>query len=171
MYHNVKPVMPLMFAWEIMPKPGMVDTGAKTGWKRSWEKINKIAQRNTWQLDMREIKNALKKDNYTVVVTEADQTILYVNSNFEKMTGYASSEAIGKKPNFLQGPKTDPVVRRKINQAIKETRSVEAEVFNYRKDGGLYLCSIEIIPVFNAQEELVNFVALEQELPLVAESV
>ena len=49
-----------------------------------------------------------------------DNPLIYVNSGFEQMTGYAASEVLGKNCRFLQGPDTDPAAGNTIRQAIRE---------------------------------------------------
>lgn len=166
MYKNVKPVVPLIHAWEFMPRPGMTGNGEKAGWKKDWEKLESVARRRGWHMDISSLKEVCRKNSHAVVVTETDQTILYVSSNFEQMTGYQAVEAIGKKPDFLQGPKTEALARQQIRKAVNAAEQVKVQLTNYRKNGELYLCSVDIMPVFNGDNQLVNFLALEKELPL-----
>lgn len=164
-YKNAKPVVPLMYAWEFMPRPRMIDSGRKVLWEKDWESLKKIALQRGWQTDISYVKEVCRKNSRVVVVTETDQTILYVSSNFEEMTGYPPAEVIGRKPNLLQGPETEVSARQQIRKAVNTAEKVEVQLTNYRKNGEPYLCSVNIIPVFNANHQLVNFLALEKEVP------
>ncbi|MCS6762959.1 MAG: PAS domain S-box protein [Candidatus Protistobacter heckmanni] len=65
-------------------------------------------------LSQRLLQAALAHLNDIIVITEAghpDQgglRIIYVNESFERRTGYAAHEVLGRKPSFLRGPKTSP---------------------------------------------------------------
>ncbi|PKJ10001.1 PAS domain-containing protein, partial [Escherichia coli] len=83
---------------------------------------------------------------------------------FERMTGYASEFARGKKPNFLQGKNTEKDVRSNVRMALGKRQFVETVITDYRKNGEEYLCKVKIYPMFNKANELVNFLALENEV-------
>lgn len=61
--------------------------------------------------------------------------LIYVNAGFERLTGYAAAEAIGRNCRFLQGPDTDPETTETIRRALREERPCTVEVLNYRKGG------------------------------------
>lgn len=70
-----------------------------------------------------------------------DDPIVYVNPAFEKITGYRSSEVIGKNPRFLQGADIKQPELEAIRLALREERSCRVVLRNYRRDGSLYLFS------------------------------
>src|SRR5271169_564037 len=84
---------------------------------------------------------AVDRLNDIVMVTEgapADEPgprILFVNSAFEKMTGYSAEEVLGRSPRFLSGPGTSKADLGRIDAALRERRPVRADLLNYRKDG------------------------------------
>lgn len=97
----------------------------------------------------------------TVIVTNLQKEIIWVSQRFYHMTGYLPSEAIGRKPGFLQGPKTDQLAVVQMNEKLKLLEPVISKIANYRKDGQEYMCELEIYPVFDKQHTPVNFVAIE----------
>lgn len=99
-----------------------------------------------------------------VVITSPEQKIEWVSAGFFSMTGYTRNEAINRKPTFLQGEKTDLHLKQELKDKLKHSKRVEANLVNYRKNGGEYLCYIEIEPVYNQNEKLVNFIAFEKEV-------
>ncbi len=99
-----------------------------------------------------------------IIVTSLKQNIEWVSTGFQSMTGYASIEVIGKSPGFLQGKKPKETANtRKIREALRDVKPVHAEVLNYRKSGEPYICKLDIHPLFDKNQELVNFIAFENE--------
>jgi len=64
-----------------------------------------------------------------------DQPIVYCNDFFERMTLYPKDVILGVNCRFLQGPLTDKGVVREIREAIAESRPLDVEILNYRRDG------------------------------------
>jgi PAS domain S-box-containing protein len=104
-----------------------------------------------------------------VVVTDGElrspgPTILYVNSAFERMTGYVSSEVGGRSPRLLQGEKTSLVARRMLMRALRRGERAKVVLINYRKSGEPYHCQVEIFPLLDKDGTLLKAVALEREV-------
>ena len=99
-----------------------------------------------------------------IVVTNVERKIEWVSSGFEKMTGYPIQELMGRNPRFLQEGNGPIPVRALSKFSIREDTSTFLEVYNYRKNGDRYLCRVHIFPLFDASQQLVNFIALESEV-------
>ncbi len=115
--------------------------------------------------ETRKLAMVASKTNNAVIITNAVGEIEWVNAGFEKMTGYSAGEIMGKRPaSFLQGPDTDPEVRRFMRQRLSEQRSYESELVNYSKSGMPYWVNIAVQPVFDEQGILRNFIAIESDV-------
>src|ERR1019366_8233287 len=92
---------------------------------------------------------AVGRFNDIVMVTEAEPLeepglrILYVNPAFERITGYAAEEVLGRSPRFLQGPRTSVDEIGRIGAALRARKPFRAELLNYRKDGSTFWVEIE----------------------------
>ncbi len=107
---------------------------------------------------------ANKTDN-SVVITDANGFIEYVNPGFNKLTGYVLEDVIGKKPGaVLQGDHTDPETRERITKNLKERKPFYDEILNYDKDGNPYWISLAINPVFNDKGELDKFISIQANI-------
>jgi PAS domain S-box-containing protein len=146
---------PLLAGWEFRQKPLLLAGNA--GWRS-------LAKMRDWALSA-PVRRDLLSDKWTIVVTDTQQIIQYVNPNFEKMTGYANYEVVGRRPNFLQGEETSKSVRMRIREAIEQQKPVSELVLNFRKDRTAYWCQVSIRPILNKQKEVVNFIAFEEEVP------
>ena len=151
---------PLSIGNEFMPHPkNQLSEEAQN----DFNIISQYAQSKEW-VEWVDFEKHLKKGTNSVVISDNNQTILYVSSGFEYMTGYSQLFATGKKAKFLQGEKTEIDVLQTIQKAVEKREFVECVLTNYRKNGESYLCKVKIFPMFNKTNELVNFVALESEV-------
>lgn len=114
-----------------------------------------------WQFDHELI---LKKDYDALILTDANQTIQWVNKGFSKMTGYPANYALGKQPKFLQGAGTKPEIRKSIREKLGRSDIFSEIVVNYRKNKEEYICKITIIPLLNSSLNLTHFLAIEKEV-------
>lgn len=121
-------------------------------------------------MGLEDLVAALAVDSETaVVVTDGElshpgPTILYVNGAFERMTGYLSSELLGKTPRLLQGERTSLATRRALARALRKGQRTKVALINYRKSGEAYRCEVEVFPILDRDGVLVNAVALEREV-------
>jgi PAS domain S-box-containing protein len=126
--------------------------------------LSRISQKNNWDFNLSFIREFIRDEAHTIVLTDAKVKILWVNDGFQDMTGYTPEEAIGQSPKFLQGRDTDPITRKEIREKIESRNIFKGKVLNYRKNGEPYLCQVSIEPIFNDKNELVNFIAFEREI-------
>tara|TARA_R110002020_G_scaffold410770_4_gene620435 strand:- start:2652 stop:4409 length:1758 start_codon:yes stop_codon:yes gene_type:complete len=78
----------------------------------------------------------------------ANSPLLYVNKSFERMTGYARHEVIGKDCRYLQGNERDQPEIARIRAAIEAAEPVDATLRNYRKDGSEFWNSLSLRPAW-----------------------
>ena len=91
---------------------------------------------------------------------QPDNPIIYVNPAFERVTGYAAAEALGRNCRFLQGAGTDPSAVAEIRQALKEERDLRTELLNYRKDGSSFWNELTISPLRDAKGRVTHYVGI-----------
>ncbi|WP_130734759.1 PAS domain-containing protein [Flavobacterium sp. J27] len=102
-----------------------------------------------------------KKKKVTILITDANFKIVFVSSNFVKMTGYDVKEVIGQSPKMFQGKATSIQTRKKIRMAIEKRIPFQESILNYKKDGTTYLCKIEAFPKFDKNGNFINYIAFE----------
>ncbi|HKQ78043.1 MAG TPA: PAS domain S-box protein [Blastocatellia bacterium] len=118
---------------------------------------------------LRLLKAAIEQSSESVFITTSQldwpgPQIVYVNSAFTKMTGYAFEDVVGKSPRILQGPKTDLAVIERLCKNCEEGRTFFGEAINYRKDGSEFYVEWSIGPVRNERGEVTYFVATQRDV-------
>ncbi len=112
-------------------------------------------------------KLSLVADNTSnsVVITDTEGKIEYVNQGFEKMTGYRSEEVLGRKPgHFLQGADTNQTTVGRIRQKLDQGAAFYEEILNYHKSGMSYWISLAINPVLNTKGQIEHFVSVQADI-------
>ncbi len=96
--------------------------------------------------------------------SQSDNPIVYVNSAFERITGYTASEVLGRNPRFLYG--TDSTQRgvMELRQALAEQRECRVELRNYRKDGRVFWNELSVSPVRNEECVVTHFVGIQFDI-------
>ena len=125
------------------------------------ETLRAYAKKYNWLFDFEGI--IYNTDFDAIVLTNAYKSIEWVNKGFTKMTGYTAKYAIGKKPVFLQGNETSNTTLKRISNLLKNGNDIKETIINYRKNGQIYNCTIEIYPLTNSKKDITHFVAFERE--------
>lgn len=113
---------------------------------------------------LRRLSRAVEHTSNSVVITDAEGVIEYVNPHFSRVTGYSPEEAIGRKPSILKSGITDPHVYETLWQSILQGTSWTGELYNRRKDGGLYWSLLTVSPIRNDAGVLTHFVGVAEDI-------
>nr|AML79315.1 putative LOV domain-containing protein [Chelidonium majus] len=114
-----------------------------------------------------ELKDALASLQQTFVVSDAsrpDCPIIYASSGFFTMTGYSSSEVVGRNCRFLQGPDTDQNEVKKIRDCVKAGKSYCGRLLNYKKDGKPFWNLLTVTPIKDENGKVIKFIGMQVEV-------
>ena len=117
---------------------------------------------NNYQL----VASVIQKANEAIIISDADQTITYVNPAFEKITGYSSSEALGQKTNLLNAGYHDPAFYQQMWQSLQNSGKWQGEIWNKRKDGSIYPEQLTINAILDEQGKASRYVAFFTDISL-----
>jgi len=100
----------------------------------------------------------------SVLITEADGTIMYVNPAFEQVTGYGRAEVIGQNPRLLNGGKHGPEFYQAMWATLTQGRAWTGVFINKKKDGTLYEAEAIISPMRDETGRVINYVGVERDV-------
>jgi len=112
----------------------------------------------------------IERLNDIVMITEATPVdapgprIIYVNTAFERVTGYSRNEVIGKSPRLLQGPETDRTELERLKRALVNKESVHVELVNYGKSGKPHWLEMDIVPVVDSDGAVPYFASIQRDV-------
>jgi len=92
--------------------------------------------------------------------SQPDNPIVYASPGFERLTGYASTEVLGRNCRFLQGGNTDPEAVARIRAAIEADQPCTVELLNFRKDGTPFWNELSVSPVRDQAGRTTHFVGV-----------
>ena len=118
----------------------------------------RLAERLQWQ------SLAVEQGPASVVMTDLQGTIEYVNPRFCEVTGYGFDEVRGKNPRLLQSGRTPPEVYREMWATITSGRPWYGELMNRKKDGTLYWDAMWVYPLRDATGTVARFLALKEDI-------
>ncbi|MHA8072619.1 PAS domain S-box protein [Aquirufa ecclesiirivi] len=145
-----------VLSWNSSPNE---QTGKLYGIARDITESKKIIEEN------KRLSWVARGTDNIVVIANAKGQIEWVNHPFEKLTEYTLNEVIGKTPgSFLQYPGSDPMTVQAMKEAIAECKTFRGEIRNRSKSGREYWLEIFLNPIFNEQQELINFIAIESDI-------
>ncbi|MEG3617251.1 PAS domain S-box protein [Magnetovibrio sp. PR-2] len=107
---------------------------------------------------------AIEASPSSVIITDTEGVIEYVNPRFVETTGYASSEAIGQKPSLLKSGQTEPAIYAKLWETILRGETWRGELCNRKRSGALYWESTAIAPIIDANGAITRFVAIKEDI-------
>ena len=117
--------------------------------------------------EARKLSMVASHTNNMVIITDNIGCIEWVNSSFERITGYNKGQVYGRKPgSFLQGERSDLGVIKKMAQAIAEKQGFSVEIINYNKAGEPYWVAIEASPVKDENGAIKHFIAIQTDISL-----
>ena len=108
-------------------------------------------------------KYAVENSDNSVILTDKDRNILYVNDNFEKNTGFLKEEIKGLKPTILGSGKTPEETYTDLNKKLDAGEKWEGEFVNKRKDGTIFYEKASIVPII-IDNELKNYLAIKLDV-------
>lgn len=152
-------IHPLVSGMEFIPLEKQ-----QSRWMMELSALQEMAVKEKWK-NMPDLLEALHNPEVAVVVTNREEQIQWVSEGFFTMTGFSREEVLHRKPNFLQGPETDREAVRQVRQTLDKEQPTEGTFINYRKNGDPYVCKVVITPLFNQEDTLTNFIAVEKEVP------
>jgi PAS domain S-box-containing protein len=100
----------------------------------------------------------------SIIITETDGTITYVNPATVAISGYSREELLGKTPAIFKSGQTDKAVYSKLWQTISRGEIWNGQLVNKRKDGTFIEENATISPVRNEEGELTHFVAMKRDM-------
>ncbi|MEI6177325.1 MAG: PAS domain S-box protein, partial [Verrucomicrobiota bacterium] len=107
---------------------------------------------------------AVEQAAESIVITDPDGTIIYVNPMFETSTGYTRVEAIGQTPRILKGGKQNAGFYQKMWTMLQRGEVWQGHFINKRKDGSLYEEEATISPIRTTEGKITSFVAVKRDV-------
>ena len=110
------------------------------------------------------LSQAVEQSPDSIVITDLQGNIEYVNACFVENTGYSFEEALGKNPRMLQSGRTPPATFEAMWAALKSGKGWQGEFINRRKDGSEYVEFVNIAPIRQPDGRVSHYLAVKQDI-------
>ncbi len=110
------------------------------------------------------LSRAIEQADETIIISDAEGNIQYVNPAFEKTTGYTAKEVISQNLKILRSDQHDDSFYNQMWQTLSSGNQWHGEIINKKKDGTTFVEDAVISPVFNSHREIINYVAAKIDI-------
>jgi PAS domain S-box-containing protein len=121
-------------------------------------------ERDRAEKKLRLLSRSVDQSPVSIVITDKDGIIEYVNPTFSDITGYSYDETIGRKPDIVKSGQHSEEVYRELWETITGGHDWSGELINKKKDGTFYWESVVISPIFDSDGEITHFVGVKDDI-------
>ncbi len=143
------------------------DAGNPTGMVAQ---MSEITERLSDEDKLRLHARIIEDSDQGILITDADERIVSVNTAFTRITGYSAAEAIGKTPDLLRSGKHTADFRAQVRSAMKGAGPWHGEIFGRRKNGEIFPQSVTISVVRNDKGETTHAFSIFSDISVFKEA-
>lgn len=125
------------------------------------EDINAKKQSEEW---LNKLSLAVDQSQSSIMITDMDARIEYVNATNVRETGYSLEELIGSNPCILKSGKTPKATYEEMWAHLLRGDLWQGELTNRRKDGSEYIELVNVSPVRQANGQITNYMAIKENI-------
>jgi len=114
--------------------------------------------------ELRKLTRAVAQSPVSIVITDVQGVIEFVNPKFTELTGYRADEVLGKTPSLLKSGQVPREVYRDLWATISSGRIWKGELINKKKNGELFREHATISPIKNPDGEITHFLATKEDI-------
>ena len=130
-----------------------------------WYGLNSdITERKTSEATLTKLSKALEQSLSSVMITDLDATIEYVNQAFINNTGYRREEIIGQKPNLLKSGKTSRAIYDAMWLALLAGKTWQGEIINVNKQGQEFIELTWISPIRQDNQTISHYLSIKEDI-------
>jgi diguanylate cyclase (GGDEF)-like protein/PAS domain S-box-containing protein len=113
---------------------------------------------------LRKLSSAIEQSPSSILITDLDANIEYVNPAFTHSTGYTFEEVRGRDPGLLKSELTTAQTYEEMWKALLAGKTWRGELANRKKNGSLYWESLVIAPVHDEQGAVTHYVSIHEDI-------
>jgi len=126
--------------------------------------LTDITDRVADELRLRQLSTIVEQSPSSILITNVDGEIEYVNPAFEQTSGYELEDIIGDTPRVLRSGQTDAEVYEQMWGTITRGEPWRGELLNKRKDGSLFWELASLAPIRSPQGQITHYVSINEDI-------
>ncbi|MCI5144453.1 MAG: PAS domain S-box protein, partial [Candidatus Electrothrix sp. AR3] len=141
-----------------------IDSEHQQKTKRELFLFEDMSSQNEMFEKIQRLSRAVEQSSNSVIITNIDGIIEYVNRTFVKITGYSADEVIGQNLAMLSTDTTEAEVYEKMWLAVRTGNEWTGELVNKKKNGEFYEESVVVSPIRNEQNVITHIIATKENI-------
>ena len=125
-----------------------------------------IAQREAAEAKIKILSKVSEQSPASIMITDMNRNISYVNPKFEELTGYRLEDVIGKNPRILKSGDTTEQEYTHLWEMISSGNEWHGEFHNKKRNGDLYWEQASISSIKDYNGEITHYVAVKEDITL-----
>ncbi len=114
--------------------------------------------------EVHRLRSIMEQSPVSIIITDVQGNITYVNTQFEKSTGYTRTEVLGQNPRILKSTFTGKEVYKTLWNTITGGKTWKGELRNKRKNGDLFWEMTSISCLRNESGQITHFIAIKEDI-------
>ncbi len=123
-----------------------------------------ITRRKRNETELKMLYQAMEHSPVSVVITDAETNIQYVNRKFTQITGYSTGEVLGENPRILKSQQTPDDTYVQLFDKITHGEEWRGEFLNKKKNGELFWERASISPIIDSDGHISHFVGVKEDI-------
>ena len=115
-------------------------------------------------IELKQLKKAVEQSANSIIISDKNGIITYVNPACEKISGYDKSELIGCNANLFNSGEQNKEVYKELWDTISKGRVWKGEFINITKSGEKFWEYATISPVFDLDGEIISFIGIKEDI-------
>jgi nitrogen fixation negative regulator NifL len=107
---------------------------------------------------------AVKQAPIAISITDKKANILYVNTEFSKITGYQAEDILSENESILSDKSTPKTVYRDLWRSIGHKKIWQGQLINRHKQGHRYLADLTIAPMLDINGNISHYIGMHRDL-------
>nr|MDA3834090.1 PAS domain S-box protein [Spirochaetales bacterium] len=126
--------------------------------------IHDVTDKMQAEEQLKLLNRSVEQSRVSIVITDKNGIIEYVNPFFTALTGYSLEEASRSTPGILKSGNQSEEFYRELWETILSGNEWSGELLNQKKDGSLYWENAIISPVFDDKGDITHFVGVKEDI-------
>lgn len=172
-HHNIRRIhpdnAPKKYEVQILHKDGeerdvMLDVSVIPGTGQSIVSMLDISREKITLKENKKLITAIEQNPLSVVITNKEGKIEYVNKMFTQTTEYSFSEVVGRKPRIFNPGHLSEEEYKKMWDSLNNLKSWNGEYLNRKKNGEPFWENVSISAMSTEQEGICNYVLIKEDI-------
>lgn len=123
-----------------------------------------IVEEKNLSIENKKLLAAVQQSANTIVITDIEGNIEYINPKFTEVTGYTIKDAVGQNPRFLNSGEQENDYYETMWSTISKGNVWHGEFCNKKKTGELFWENVTISPIKDELNNIINYLAIKEDI-------